>query len=60
MYEMLTVEITIMKHLNTNQVYLIEEKAGVKVGQGKLLVRGKFSHQCIKLITFPRINLGLS
>ena len=53
MYEMLTVEITIMKHLNTNQVYLIEEKAGVKVGQGKLLVRGKFSHQCIKLITFP-------
>ena len=60
MYEMLTVEITIMKHLNQNQVYLVEEKAGVKVSQGKLLVRGTFSHQCIKLITFPRINLGLS
>ena len=29
------------------------EKNRVKVSRGKLLVGGKFSHQCLKLVTFP-------
>ena len=38
---------------------LIEEKTGVKFSREKLLDGEKFSHRCLILVTFPRINLGL-
>ena len=45
-------------HRVRHDAYLIGEKeTEVKVSREKLLVRGKFSHQCLKLLAFLRLNL---
>ena len=38
---------------------VIGEKTEVDVSRKKLLVGGMFSHQCLKLVTFSRLKLGL-